>query len=83
MHMDVIGEVTEGNGSRIVIDGKELDFTPRFRESAYTPIKKVVGEVATQDFDEMKKEVDRGVEDAKRKKDWVVVGCRGLSGGLL
>ena len=77
VRMDVIGEVTEGNGSRIVIDGKELDFTPRFRESAYTPIKKVVGEVATQDFDEMKKEVDRGVEDAKRKKDWVVERVKG------
>jgi len=48
-----------------------------FRESAYTPIKKVVGEVTTQDFDEMKKEVDRGVEDAKRKKDWVVERVKG------
>ncbi len=77
VRMEIIGEVTEGEGSRIVVDGKERDFTPRFRESAYTPIKKVVGEIATRDFEEMKKGVDRVVEDARRKKEWIVERVKG------
>jgi hydrogenase expression/formation protein len=72
VRMDVIGEVTEGKGSEIVVDGKERDFTPRFRESAYTPIKKVVGEVATRDFDVMKRGVDQALHDARKKKEWVL-----------
>jgi len=36
-----------------MVDGKERDFSPRFRESAYTPVKKVV-DTEIRNFEEMK-----------------------------
>ena len=35
------------------MDGKVTDFSPRFREAAYTPIKKAVGQDARRDVAEM------------------------------
>ncbi|RJS73622.1 MAG: hypothetical protein CW694_00190 [Candidatus Syntrophoarchaeum sp. WYZ-LMO15] len=82
VRMDIVGEVTEGRGSGIVIDGEERDFSPKFRESAYTPIKKVVGERASRDFEEMKRSVDRVTGEVRRKKDWVVRRIREAKNGL-
>jgi len=65
-----IGQVVAGEGAEIVVDCESRDFVPKFRESAYTPIKKVVGE-AGGDFEAMKRKVDRAVEEAVRKKDKV------------
>jgi hydrogenase expression/formation protein len=50
-----------------VVDGLEQDFTPRFRESAYTPVKKVVDR-RVRDFGAMKEGVDRAAEAAIGKK---------------
>ena len=44
--VDEIGRVEEGTGAKLNIDGRMTDFAPRFRESAYTPIKKAVGQDA-------------------------------------
>jgi hydrogenase expression/formation protein len=65
-----IGQVVAGEGAEIVVDGESRDFSPKFRESAYTPIKKVVGE-SGRNFETMKRKVDRAVEEAVRKKDKV------------
>nr|CAI64294.1 conserved hypothetical protein [uncultured archaeon]CBH36676.1 conserved hypothetical protein, AIR synthase related protein family [uncultured archaeon] len=65
-----IGQVVAGEGAEIVVDGGSRDFVPKFRESAYTPIKKVVGE-SGGDFEAMKRKVDKAVEEAVRKKDKV------------
>ena len=46
----VVGEVVEGTGAELVTHGEVHGFTPRFRESAYTPIKKLVGDVAPEDY---------------------------------
>ena len=51
--------------------GKEQDFTPRFRESAYTPVKKVV-DTDARDFEEMKEGVLQASEAAIRKKERVL-----------
>jgi hydrogenase expression/formation protein len=66
--MGEIGQVKAGEGAEIVVAGESRDFVPKFRESAYTPIKKVVGE-SGGDFEAMKRKVDKAVEEAVRKKD--------------
>ncbi len=68
----VVGRVEEGRGAVLVENGEEKDFTPRFRESAYTPIKKVVGELTPPDFDYMKEKVEIATKKAIEKKKRVV-----------
>ncbi|MFA5332387.1 MAG: AIR synthase-related protein [Methanoregula sp.] len=63
-----IGYVEKGKAEPVLIrDGKEHDFQPRFRESAYTPVKKVV-DTDAPDFEEMKKCVLRASDAAIAKK---------------
>ncbi len=70
--MKEIGYVTEGpSDSKLLIDGEMHDFLPRFRESAYTPVKKVV-DTKARDFDEMKIAVERAAERARQKKERVM-----------
>jgi hydrogenase expression/formation protein len=57
------------------VDGKEHDFSPRFRESAYTPVKKVV-DTRAGDFEEMKKKVLHASEAAIQKKQRVLTHLR-------
>ncbi|MCX9010472.1 MAG: AIR synthase-related protein [Candidatus Methanoperedens sp.] len=75
--IDVVGKVVEGEGAELVIDGEACDFTPRFRESAYTPIKKLVGEKMPKNFEVMRKAVDRAAEQAVEKKRRVVGRLKG------
>ena len=69
---DIVGNIVKGEGAELIKDGKNHDFTPRFRESAYTPIKKLVGEKTPRDFEEMKTSVDRAASQAKEKKKQIV-----------
>ena len=70
--IDIIGRVENGSGAEIRVNGEIRDFTPRFRESAYTPIKKMIGEEEPRDFLEMKKAIDIAAEAAIEKKRRVV-----------
>ena len=64
----VIGRVEEGKAEPVLIrNGREEDFNPRFREAAYTPLKKLV-EKEQQNFEMMKREVDRAAAAALAKK---------------
>ncbi|MDY0130906.1 MAG: AIR synthase-related protein [Methanosarcina vacuolata] len=74
--IDVIGRVEEGNGAEIFINGECRDFTPRFRESAYTPVKKVHGEENPRDFEEMKAAIDKAALEAIEKKQKVLEKIR-------
>jgi hydrogenase expression/formation protein len=67
-----VGRVEDGQGTFLVRDGELVDFTPRFRESAYTPIKKVAGEVEPPDWDEMKAGIDRIAGEAVIKKEMLL-----------
>jgi hydrogenase expression/formation protein len=70
--MHEIGYAEEGRPeSVLIVNGKECDFTPRFRESAYTPVKKVV-DSDMRDFEEMKAGVIRASDAAIRKKQRVL-----------
>jgi hydrogenase expression/formation protein len=69
VHTRVIGHVEAGAPEAVlVVDEEERDFTPRFRESAYTPLKKVVDRTPA-DFERMKEGVDRAAREAVRKKE--------------
>jgi len=70
--MGRIGYVERGKPeSVLMVDGKEREFAPRFREAAYTPVKKVV-DTEMRDFDEMKREVLRAADAAIAKKERVL-----------
>lgn len=68
---DAGGEGKEA-GAFLVEDGKRKEIKPRFRESAYTPLKKVVGEEEPPDFEEMRRKVDEAVKKAIEKKRMVL-----------
>lgn len=67
-----VGYVEEGEESYLVDGNKKIPLKPMFRESAYTPVKKVVGERKPGDFEEMKEKVRRACDEAIKKKDFVV-----------
>jgi hydrogenase expression/formation protein len=64
----IIGRAEEGPAESILFSGGvETDFSPQFREAAYTPLKKVV-EKQGGDFEEMKRKVDHAADAAREKK---------------
>ncbi len=72
VRMHPVGYVEAGRPeSVLLIDGKECDFNPRFRESAYTPVKKVA-DTDTRDFEAMKEGVLHAAEAAIQKKERVL-----------
>jgi hydrogenase expression/formation protein len=66
-----IGRVEAGPASAVLVtEGRETDFTPRFREAAYTPLKKVVDR-RTGDVEAMKARVEAAALAAIEKKERV------------
>ncbi|MCD5424912.1 MAG: AIR synthase related protein [Methanosarcinaceae archaeon] len=70
--IDVIGFIEKGEGAEIIVNGVRKDFTPRFRESAYTPIKKIIGDDKPDNFEEMKIAIDNAAIESIRKKEKVI-----------
>jgi hydrogenase expression/formation protein len=74
--MYVVGRVEEKRAgvfdTALVVGGVEKEFKPMFREAAYTPIKKVIGERTPPDFEEMRKGIDAAADAAIEKKNRVV-----------
>lgn len=72
VRMKNIGYVESGPAdSKLISGGKMHDFLPGFRESAYTPVKKVVDKTPG-DFEEMKLKVARAADRAIEKKMRVI-----------
>ncbi len=69
---DVVGRVEEGEGVYLERDGREERVDVKFREAAYTKVKRVIGEEHPEDFEEMKEKVRRAWEEAERKLDAVL-----------
>ncbi|OQX22618.1 MAG: hypothetical protein BWK75_00330 [Candidatus Altiarchaeales archaeon A3] len=76
IEIDEIGEVIESKteGKILLIDenNNEKAIEPLFRESAYTKIKKIVGEQTPEKFEEMKKNVNNAYQDALKKKQKIL-----------
>jgi len=74
--MREIGSVEKGAAESVLrVDGRECGFSPRFRESAYTPVKKVV-DTRVGDFEAMKKKVLQASDAALQKKHRVLSHLR-------
>jgi len=70
-----VGRVEKGVGARIL--GKdERDFTPLFRESAYTKIKKVIGEKSPGNLESIKENIVKARELSINKKEHVKSGVQ-------
>ncbi|MEM2124545.1 MAG: AIR synthase-related protein, partial [Methanolinea sp.] len=66
-----VGYIEEGEPRAYLRRGGEtVEFAPRFRESAYTPVKRVV-DSAHRDFGEMKRAVEDAATAAIEKKERV------------
>jgi hydrogenase expression/formation protein len=76
IRIEEVGWVEKGEGAYIIEDGTKKPLKPRFRESAYTPIKKVVGESTPENFEDMKRKLDVAVKKALEKKNAVVERIR-------
>lgn len=76
IEIDVIGRVEEGSGAEISLNGKLREFVPKFRESAYTPVKKVHGDENPRDFEEMRAAIDKAALEAIEKKQKVLEKIR-------
>jgi len=75
--IDIIGRVEEGSGAEILMNGEIRDFSPRFRESAYTPVKKVHGEENPRDFEDMRTSIEMAAEEAISKKHRILEHIKG------
>ena len=68
-----VGRVEAGSGAKILGE-KERDFTPLFRESAYTKIKKVIGESSPENLEPLKEKIIKAKEASINKKNQIIGG---------
>jgi len=69
VNVDEVGYVAQGRGAEVLRGGETFPLTPKFRESAYTPVKKVVGEYADdRDIEQMRARIELAAERALSKK---------------
>lgn len=71
--VDVIGHVTD-TGKTYLEDknGDIQQLTPKFREAAYTPIKKVIDSINDSNTDENRKIIDKATREAIDKKNKLI-----------
>lgn len=79
VQVEIVGKV-EGKECVLVRNGKEEQFEPLFRESAYTKIKKLVGENPPSDYAEMLAKIKQSAEQAIEKKKKIVEFVRKKEG---
>jgi hydrogenase expression/formation protein len=68
VRVEEVGRVVKG--TEALLDGKE--FKPKFRESAYTPIKKAVGEESPEREEELRSGAKDAAEKARKKMEEVI-----------
>ena len=75
--VDEVGLVESGSGAEALRDGERFTIAPKFRESAYTPVKKVVGEHAdAREIQQMRARVDLAAARALSKKEQMIAYLR-------
>ena len=72
VRIEQVGRVESGPPEAVLeVRGEEQDFSPRFRESAYTPVKKVADR-RPEDPEAMRRAVETAARDAVAKKERVI-----------
>ncbi len=73
IQIDEIGAIEAGTGAEVIHNGQRSSIKPKFRESAYTPVKKVIGEhVDERELNWMRAQVDTAAANAIDKKQKMV-----------
>jgi Hydrogenase maturation factor len=73
IEVDEVGYIAQGRGAEVLRGGQSFALTPKFRESAYTPVKKVVGEQADdREIELMRARIDLAAERAISKKQKMI-----------
>lgn len=72
----VVGLLERGSGSLAEESGKRRPLDVKFRESAYTPVKKVVGEGPPADLDAMRAKVEAAARRAMKRRDWLAARAK-------
>jgi len=67
-----VGEVIVGDRAVLIKDGEEKELTPGYRESAYTPIKKAIGEMAPEGKEKLMEMAHKAQISAMEKKRKVI-----------
>ena len=71
--VDEIGWVEKGQGAELIVNGRRSEIMPKFRESAYTPVKMVIGDyVAVNEIETMRTQIDIAVQNSITKKKKMV-----------
>ena len=66
-----VGQIKKGKGVTMISD-KEYELPPHFRESAYTKVKKVVGQKEPQDLEEKMSTIEETKYKVIKKKDKII-----------
>lgn len=72
VRIDEIGYINNSGVAKLIKEDEEEELKPLFRESAYTKIKKIVGDTTPDDFEVMKQKVEKAALNAINKKDKIV-----------
>ena len=68
-----IGYVDNSKDVKIInFEGKEMSVLPRFRESAYTKIKQVIGEETPQEKDDMEQKIELAAKKSLEKRKTII-----------
>ncbi|MDO5852277.1 MAG: AIR synthase-related protein [Methanobacteriaceae archaeon] len=71
-----IGKITD-TGKTVLIDkNKKEIIKPEFREAAYTPIKKLIGDITPKQYEEMKYKIDKATQESINKKNRIIKKIR-------
>jgi len=71
--VDEIGWVEKGQGAELIVNGRRSEIMPKFRESAYTPVKMVIGDyVAANEIEAMRAQIDIAAQNSITKKKKMV-----------
>lgn len=73
----VVGRLERGSGSFAEENGKVRPLDVKFRESAYTPVKRVVGERPPEDLEAMRAQVEAAARRAMKRRDWLAAKVQG------
>jgi len=84
VQMYTVGRVEEKSPDKfdtaLITQGVEIELKPKFREAAYTPLKKAIGEREPADFEGMKKKIDASAASAVEKRERIVKRIKDRSG---
>ncbi|MBI4362143.1 MAG: hypothetical protein HY558_03125 [Euryarchaeota archaeon] len=65
----IIGRAEKGRGVYLETDGRRLPLPLEFREAAYTPVKKAIGQGPPPNREALRRRVARSAREARRRKE--------------